>query len=184
MHANPDLRVVLKWMINRSGSVITDVITLRIEVAMTDRPPLDTQVDKIVRLFERDVIYASEAAHKIIDDIEYDIRKFGLDRQIEWLIDFIPTLPEPIKLEMKSYVETSDEKMFVRNTHVSGPFPPPENVTPAPMAIRSRVDYSGETPKITVTRSDGTSYEIDALDPWPKMIFALRLHFSQTQENA
>ncbi len=26
MHAKPDLRVVLKWMIYRSGSVITDVI--------------------------------------------------------------------------------------------------------------------------------------------------------------
>jgi hypothetical protein len=28
MHAKPDLRVFLKWMINRSGSVITAVITL------------------------------------------------------------------------------------------------------------------------------------------------------------
>ena len=28
MHAKPDLRVFLKWMIYRSGSVITDVITL------------------------------------------------------------------------------------------------------------------------------------------------------------
>ena len=28
MHAKPDLRVVLKWMINRSGSVITDVMLL------------------------------------------------------------------------------------------------------------------------------------------------------------
>ena len=28
MHAKPDLRVVLKWMIARSGSVITDVIRL------------------------------------------------------------------------------------------------------------------------------------------------------------
>ena len=28
MHAKPDLRVVLKWKIARSGSVITDVITL------------------------------------------------------------------------------------------------------------------------------------------------------------
>ena len=28
MHAKPDLRVFLKWMITRSGSVITDVITL------------------------------------------------------------------------------------------------------------------------------------------------------------
>ena len=27
MHAKPDLRVFLKWMINRSGSVITAVIT-------------------------------------------------------------------------------------------------------------------------------------------------------------
>ena len=28
MHAKPDLRVVLKWMIYRSGSVIAAVITL------------------------------------------------------------------------------------------------------------------------------------------------------------
>ena len=28
IHAKPDLRVLLKWMINRSGSVITDVIPL------------------------------------------------------------------------------------------------------------------------------------------------------------
>ena len=28
MHAKPDLRVFLKWMIARSGSVITDVIRL------------------------------------------------------------------------------------------------------------------------------------------------------------
>ena len=28
MHAKPDLRVLLKWMITRSGSVITDVILL------------------------------------------------------------------------------------------------------------------------------------------------------------
>ena len=30
MHAKPDLRVVLKWMIASSGSVIADVITLGI----------------------------------------------------------------------------------------------------------------------------------------------------------
>ena len=29
MHAKPDLRVVLKWVIAGSGSVIVDVITLR-----------------------------------------------------------------------------------------------------------------------------------------------------------
>ena len=28
MHAKPDLRVLLKWMIAGSGSVITDVISL------------------------------------------------------------------------------------------------------------------------------------------------------------
>ena len=28
MHTKPDLRVVLKWMVARSGSVITDVIPL------------------------------------------------------------------------------------------------------------------------------------------------------------
>ena len=28
MHAKPDLRVFLKWLITRSGSVITDVIHL------------------------------------------------------------------------------------------------------------------------------------------------------------
>ena len=31
MHAKPDLRVVLKWMIAGSGSVIADVITLNHE---------------------------------------------------------------------------------------------------------------------------------------------------------
>ena len=29
MHTKPDLRVFLKWMINRSGSVITDVMSLK-----------------------------------------------------------------------------------------------------------------------------------------------------------
>ena len=31
MHAKPDLRVFLKWMIAGSGSVITAVITLELE---------------------------------------------------------------------------------------------------------------------------------------------------------
>ena len=30
MHTKPDLRVFLKWMIARSGSVVTDVIRLKI----------------------------------------------------------------------------------------------------------------------------------------------------------
>ena len=29
MHAKPDLRVFLKWMVIRSGSVITDVMLLK-----------------------------------------------------------------------------------------------------------------------------------------------------------
>ena len=33
MHAKPDLRVFLKWMIAGSGSVITDVIQLRVVMA-------------------------------------------------------------------------------------------------------------------------------------------------------
>ena len=38
MHAKPDLRVFLEWMIAGSGSVITDVITLE---QMTVIPALD-----------------------------------------------------------------------------------------------------------------------------------------------
>ena len=34
MHAKPDLRVVLKWMIARSGSVITDVMPLGVELGI------------------------------------------------------------------------------------------------------------------------------------------------------
>ena len=34
MHAKPDLRVFLKWMIAGSGSVITDDITLEKAVAI------------------------------------------------------------------------------------------------------------------------------------------------------
>ena len=33
MHAKPDLRVLLKWMIAGSGSVIADVIRLKLEVS-------------------------------------------------------------------------------------------------------------------------------------------------------
>ena len=36
MHTKPDLRVFLKWMITRSGSVITDVITPRPTCSMID----------------------------------------------------------------------------------------------------------------------------------------------------
>lgn len=144
---------------------------------MANRIPLDDQVDKIVRFFERDIIYASEAAHKIVGDIEYNIAKFGMDSQINWLINRIPSLPEPIQSEIKTYVQTSDAKIFVRNVHVSGPYPPPENWRPAPMAVRSKVDYTGQVPKITVFREDDTTYEVDPLDPWPQLIFALRHHF-------
>ena len=37
MHAKPDLRVFLKWMIAGSGSVITDVITLAAQVMSCSR---------------------------------------------------------------------------------------------------------------------------------------------------
>ena len=42
MHTKPDLRVSLKWMIARSGSVITDVI--RLKNVGTD---IETNVGKI-----------------------------------------------------------------------------------------------------------------------------------------
>ena len=38
MHAKPDLRVFLKWMVIRSGSVITDVIPLSSE------PPINCEI--------------------------------------------------------------------------------------------------------------------------------------------
>ena len=34
MHAKPDLRVFLKWMIARSGSVITDVMSLKLDTEL------------------------------------------------------------------------------------------------------------------------------------------------------
>jgi hypothetical protein len=37
MHAKPDLRVFLKWMINRSGSVITAVILLGVRPNLRDK---------------------------------------------------------------------------------------------------------------------------------------------------
>ena len=43
MHAKPDLRVVLKWMINRSGSVITAVIPLNNEASFYTEPVSVTQ---------------------------------------------------------------------------------------------------------------------------------------------
>ena len=40
MHAKPDLRVILKWMIAGSGSVITDVIPLESNLALCMKPAL------------------------------------------------------------------------------------------------------------------------------------------------
>ena len=44
MHAKPDLRVVLKWMIYRSGSVIVDVIWLNHVFGYNERHRLQTSV--------------------------------------------------------------------------------------------------------------------------------------------
>ena len=53
MHAKPDLRVFLKWMITRSGSVITDVMPL----PMDRFAPIPTQNYSIAtRLCERTTV--------------------------------------------------------------------------------------------------------------------------------
>jgi len=47
-HAKPDLRVLFKWMINRSGSVVTDFVTL---IRKSTRTPYDMTVRKQIRSF-------------------------------------------------------------------------------------------------------------------------------------
>ena len=48
MHAKPDLRVVLKWMIYRSGSVIAAVIRLRELVPMRVRYSIRTLIIAVI----------------------------------------------------------------------------------------------------------------------------------------
>ena len=63
----------------RRGPVIVAVLPLGLRGSIVDRISLGTQADKIVRFFERDVLCANEAAHKLIGDIEYDMAAFGID---------------------------------------------------------------------------------------------------------
>ena len=151
---------------------------------MADRKPLDEISAQIERLYSRDVIFASEAAQKLLFDVEYDIAAYRNDGQIDWLIARLPKLPEAIRAEIESYVQTSDEKLFVRNAHISTPFPVPDGWKRIPLSVRSHVDYTMTPPKITVFREDDTSYELNASNPWPQIVFALRQYFTATPENA
>ena len=109
---------------------------------MAERKPLDEISARIERLYSRDVIFASEAAQKLLFDVEYDIAVYGNDGQVDWLIALLPKLPDAILAEIKSYVQTSDEKLFVRNAHISAPFPAPDDWKRVPLSVRSHVDYT------------------------------------------
>ena len=50
MHAKPDLRVFLKWMITRSGSVITAVIPLGYSTGLPDETRISISTVRIVGL--------------------------------------------------------------------------------------------------------------------------------------
>ena len=57
MHAKPDLRVVLKWMINRSGSVIADVIRVnQMAISFVVRTPYEVPNGRFIKRFRDDTV--------------------------------------------------------------------------------------------------------------------------------
>ena len=77
---------------------------------MTSLDSLQKDVGKAERFYDRQVIYANEAASKLISDVEYHIDQFGHVGQIEWFLGRIPQLPPAIQTELKiSYL-----KMMIR----------------------------------------------------------------------
>ena len=145
---------------------------------------LDKMADKTERFFQRELIYADEAALKLIGDVEYHIDVNGHAGQIDWLIERIPKLRATIQSEIEKYSRTPDEKIFVRVFHCSGPYPSPQDWKPAPVPTRAVVDYGSRPPKITIYRDDDTSYELDADDSRASLVFGLRSYFDGTNEIA
>lgn len=151
---------------------------------MPDRIQLDELLERIERHLSRDVICVSEAAHRLLFEIEYDIAAHGSDGQIEWLLNRVSELPAAIREEIDSYVHKPDETVFVRNVDASAPYPVPDNWKPVPRSVRSNVDYGTTPPTITVHRDDESTCDLDANDPWPQLVFALRQYFESNSNNA
>ena len=66
---------------------------------MTSLDSLQKDVAKAERFYDRQVIYANEAASKIISDVEYHIDQNGHVGQIGWFLSHIPELPPAIQTE-------------------------------------------------------------------------------------
>ena len=151
---------------------------------MSSLDSLSKDAEKIERFYERQVIYAGEAATKLLDDVEYHIDVHGHIGQIKWLLERIPDLPTAIQGEIKKFTLTNDETLFVRMRHCSAPFPLPEDRKPVPTPIRAAVDYDAKPPKITIHLDDNSTYNLAADDSRATLVFALREHFSGTPKNA
>ena len=151
---------------------------------MTSLDSLQEDVGKAERFYDRQVIYANEAASKLISDVEYHIDQFGHVGQIEWFLGRIPQLPPAIQTELKNFLLEDDDTIFVRVRHCSAPFPLPDDWKPAPTPIRSEVDYSAKPYKITIYRDDDSNYELPADDARATLVFALREHFGLPHGNA
>ena len=151
---------------------------------MTSLTSLQKDVSKAERFYDRQVIYANEAASKLISDVEYHIDQNGHVGQIEWFLGYIPELPPAIQTELKKFAIESDDTIFVRVRHCSAPFPLPDDWKPAPTPIRSEVDYSAKPHKIMIYRDDYSNYELPADDARATLVFALRDHFGEPHGNA
>jgi len=151
---------------------------------MASLSSLHKDIAKTERFYNRQVIYANEAALKFIGDVEYHIDQNGHAGQIDWFIDRISELPTEIQTEIKNFSLADDEVIFIRTRHCSGPFPPPDDWEPPPTPIRADVDYNSKPPKITIYRDDNSNYELPTEDARATLVFALREHFNETRGNA
>ena len=89
MHAKPDLRVFLKWMIAGSGSVIADVITLMKYVL--DTCIFNKLADGLIALSDLPNDGQLVATHIQIDELN---NTGGQERRAKLLLHFVAARPE------------------------------------------------------------------------------------------
>ena len=117
MHAKPDLRVFLKWMIARSGSVITDVISLK---------NLHTKRNAMTKISQKDMFHGAVLAqitshesftalnsvgdgkqgHYLINNNIRLLTKLTKDKSAPWNFNFSATDTETIREDIEQGFET------------------------------------------------------------------------------
>jgi hypothetical protein len=141
----------------------------------SNRKSIQDLVDTLIRLLNRRVICEHEAIANLLDDVAFDIARFGSSGQTDELLEIIPELPATAQTELQDFVCGSDDRIFCRNVFYTPAENPPDGHPP--FGQRADVDYSATPIAIVIHCSDGSTFEIPPDDPYCMVVFAVRKHF-------